>query len=40
VTEPLQDVSRARLAQYEPLLGCVSGPQEGAMACTSSILAS
>jgi len=31
VTEPFKDVNRAIAAGYAPFLGCVSGPEEGAM---------
>jgi len=31
VTEPFKDVNRAITAGYAPFLGCVSGPEEGAM---------
>jgi hypothetical protein len=31
VTQPFLDVSQAMAAGYEQFLGCVSGPQEGAM---------
>ena len=30
-TEPFQDIEIAKRAGYEAFLGCVSGPQEGAM---------
>src|SRR5918994_4115220 len=30
-TRPFNDVAAARAAGYAPFLGCVSGPQEGAM---------
>jgi hypothetical protein len=31
VTEPFRDVEQAKAAEYAEFLGCVSGPQEGAM---------
>ena len=37
VTEPFLDVRKTSDAQYFPFLGCVSGPEEGAMGTSRSM---